>query len=106
MNSGNYLLFYPTALAGIIMCNHGMRILYKYKDLCVLEYIGRNSMYLYVTHWILFTMVSFVSKFFFHVDLPLILFVILLCSSVLFLPIIIKLIEIVKNKYVFIGNII
>jgi hypothetical protein len=36
----------------------------------------------------------------------LILFVILLCSSVLFLPIIIKLIEIVKNKYVFIGNII
>lgn len=88
MYRGNYLLFFPTALAGIIMTNNLFRILCKRVRFRVLEYIGKNSMTFYTTHWILFIVVSFVAKYFFNLETPIILFFILIGSSIIFLPLI------------------
>lgn len=88
MTSGSYWLFYPMALAGIIMTNNLFRIFCKTTRFRVLEYIGHNSMNFYITHWILFVLVTFIAKNVFHVDSPAMLFVVLLCSSIIFLPLI------------------
>lgn len=97
MYKGNYLLFYPTALAGIIMTNNLFRILCKKVRFRVLEYIGKNSMTFYTTHWILFIVVSFVAKFIFKVEEPLILFIVLIGSAIVFLPLINLLIGAIKT---------
>ena len=88
MYSGNYLLFFLMAVAGIIVTNNLFRICYTRFRLKILEYIGRNSMNFYVTHWILFVLVSFIAKNLFHVESDGINFLLLLGASILFLPII------------------
>ena len=98
-NRTSYLLFYPTALAGIIMINGIFRLLCKYVRFRILEYIGVNSMNLYVTHWILFVFVVFAAKQFLNIDSPVMLFFILLGASILLLPIINEILNILKaNK--------
>lgn len=62
MYSGNYILFYPMALAGVIVINNIISILCRHIRLKVLEFVGVNSMNMYVTHWILFIVVLFVVK--------------------------------------------
>ena len=100
MYRGDYVLFYPMALAGIIMTNNVFRIVSKYVRFQILGYIGRNSMNFYVTHWILFVAVSFIAKSTFHIDSSFLLFILLLCSSVVFLPLISKSIDTLKaNNY-------
>ena len=96
MYKGNYLLFYPMALAGIVLTNNLLRYMSSRIKLSVLEYVGRNSMNFYVTHWILFVLVTFVVKFIFHINSPVTLFTILLCSSIVFLPLISKAIDSLK----------
>ena len=98
MYKGNYLLFYPTALAGIIMTNNFFRLLCKHVRFSILEYIGKNSMTFYTTHWILFVIVTFVTHYFFNVEKPVILFIILLGSCIVFLPLINVLIRSIKSK--------
>lgn len=90
MYNGNYLLFYPMAVAGIIISNNLFRKIYA-KNLysfIILEYIGRNSMNIYVTHWILLVLVSFIAKSLFHIESAAILFYCFLGASIIFLPII------------------
>lgn len=100
MFRGNYLLFYPMAVAGIIVTNNIFRILCKHIRFRILGYVGLNSMNFYVTHWILFILVVFVSKIVFRIESPLYLFWILLGSSIIFLPLISKAIDTLKEKYV------
>ena len=105
MYSGSYLLFYPMSLAGIIMTNNLFRVLSKHVRFYILQYIGRNSMNFYVTHWILFVLVTFVSKFIFRVNSSAILFWALLCSSIIFLPLISKSIDSIKIHNKILNNI-
>jgi len=88
MYIGNYVLFYPMAVAGIVATNYLFRICYTRFSLKILEYIGRNSMNIYVTHWILFVLVSFIAKNLLHVESDGIHFILLLGTSIIFLPII------------------
>ena len=101
MTSGNYLLFYPIALAGIIMTNNIFRILCGHIKFRALEYIGVNAMNFYVTHWILFVFVVFAAKQFFNIDSPVVLFTILLGASILLLPIINEILNTLKTKKIF-----
>lgn len=100
MNSGNYILFYPFALAGIITINRLFEILtfktkLKYR---ILGYIGRNSMFFYVAHWILLTIVRFVAKYYFHVESPQPLFFILMVSCIVLLPFVSYVLSIQSKK--------
>jgi fucose 4-O-acetylase-like acetyltransferase len=90
MYKGNYILFYPMAIAGIIVTNNMFRIIYANSNyrFIILEYIGRNSMNIYVTHWILFVLVSFIAKSLLHIESAAILFYCFLAASIIFLPII------------------
>lgn len=98
MTCGNYLLYYPTALAGIIVINNLFRLLCKRVRFRILGFIGRNSMYFYVTHWILFTIVAFISKSLLYLESHRLVFLFLLGSSIVFLPLIGRLIDWLKNK--------
>lgn len=105
MYNGNYLHFFPMAVAGIIMTNNIFWYLCHRLRFGILEYIGRNSMNFYVTHWILFTTVVFVTKHVFHIESVQYLFYILLMSSIVFLPLISKLIDTAKSKNNFFNKI-
>lgn len=97
-NRSSYLLFFPTALAGIIVTNVIFRLLCEFMRFRVLEYIGKNSMNFYVTHWILFVFVTFVAKYFFSIESPVLLFTILLVVSITILPIIAMIPNLLKGK--------
>ena len=86
------------SLAGIIMINGIFRYLCKFIRFRILEYIGVNALNFYVTHWILFVFVLFVAKNFFNIDSPTILFIILLGTSILLLPIISEILNVLKVK--------
>ena len=96
-----YLLFFPMALAGIIVTNNIFRLLSKQVRFRVLKYIGSNSMYFYVIHWILMIFTLFVSRFFFGVESPATQFTILVVVNILFLPMINEMIKSLKAKYSF-----
>lgn len=98
MYYGNFFLFLLMALAGIIMTNNIFKIMTEYIGFRLLEYVGKNAMNIYVTHWILFTVVTFVSRYCFNVNMPLLHVAILLLSSILFLPIINNIIKTLKTK--------
>ena len=98
MLCGSYLLFYPVALAGIIVINGIFRYLCKFIKFRILEYIGVNAMNFYVTHWILFVFVVFAAKQIFNIDSPVILYAILLGASILLLPIINEILNTFKTK--------
>ena len=99
MYSGNYLLFFPMALAGIIMTNNVFRYLCKHMNIRIFEYVGQNSMNFYVTHWILFTIVVFVAKYFFDIVHQTSLMLLLVVTSVVILPLLSMLINSLKTKY-------
>lgn len=96
MHKGNYLLFFPTALAGIIIINNLFRILCKYIKFRVLEYIGKNSMTFYTTHWILLVIITFGANYFFNLNESHIIFLVLLVASVMLLPLISEFIKSLK----------
>lgn len=104
MISGNYILFYPTALGGIILTNNIFRLLCIRYKFGILEYIGRNSLYFYVMHWIIITIFVFLIRHFFHIESSLLFFIILLGACVLFLPLFSNLIFFVKKKSVFLNR--
>jgi len=88
MYCGNYILFYPLAFSGVLLTNHFFEILSSKMKFTILNYIGRNSMNFYVTHWILLTIVSFIAKYFFRIESSKMLFLILVISCIVFLPLI------------------
>lgn len=88
MYNGNYVLFFIMAVAGIVVTNNLFKISYTSFSIKILEYIGRNSMNIYVTHWILFVLVSFIAKNLLHVESDGIHFLMLLGTSIIFLPVI------------------
>lgn len=96
MYRGDYVLFYPMALAGIIMTNNVFRIVSKHVRFHILGYIGRNSMNFYVTHWMLLVVVSFFAETIFGIDSSGLLFLLLLSSSIIFLPLISNSIDLLK----------
>ena len=98
MYNGSYLLFYPTAMAGIIVTNYFFRLLCKRVRFRVLEYIGVNSMTFYTTHWIVFVLFSFIAKYIFNVQNAHVLFVLLICVSIVLLPIITEMIKYTNNR--------
>lgn len=59
MYYGDYVLFFPMALAGIVMTDNIFGYFCRHIRFRILEYVGRNSMIFYVTHWILFTIAVF-----------------------------------------------
>lgn len=98
MYNGNYLLFYPTALAGIVMTNNLFKLLYRRCRFCFLEYIGVNAMTFYTIHWILLVVVSFVATFVLKIKDPSMLFIVLLSACVFLLPLITEIINYSKNR--------
>lgn len=89
MNNGNYLLFYPMSLAGIIVINNIFKLLCKYIRFRVFDYVGYNSMQYYVTHWIFLIIVLFVAKYVFNVNDSFEQFIILLGACMTLLPIVV-----------------
>ena len=101
MISGHFLLFFPMALAGIILVNNTFRIVEEIWGLRLFsyaEYIGKHSMNVYVTHWILLTLVLFVIKSLFTIDQLYLQFSILVITSLICLPIISMIIDRIKSK--------
>lgn len=52
---GNYFLFYLSALSGISMC---ISLSYAIKENSLLQFLGRNSMILFVSHLVIFSYIS------------------------------------------------
>lgn len=98
LNHGSYLLFYPVALSGIIVTNNLFRKAYDYWKFPVLSYIGRNAMNFYVTHWIVLVVAQFVFTQLLHVQSTKYLFLLYVASCVVLLPIINKIINLLKNR--------
>lgn len=99
MHSGSYILFFPMALAGIVMINNIFFILCKHIKFRILEYVGNNALNFYVTHWILLIIISFIAKYMFHIEKPSMLLYILMTGSIIFLPLINIFINSLKAKY-------
>ena len=94
MQTGNYLLYLPVALAGIIITNTFFERLQPHLKFRVLTYIGRNAMDFFVIHWILLTLVQFIARYCFGCTDSNHMLVIMIASCVVLLPIIVWL----KNK--------
>lgn len=62
--SGDYLLWTPTALCGIVVFNSLCKLLCKYVRLAPLEYVGKNAMIIYVTHILIVQTCNFVVQYF------------------------------------------
>lgn len=98
MHNGNYLLFYPIALSGIIVTNNLFRKVYDYWKFPVLSYVGRNAMNFYVTHWIVLVVAQFVFSYQLKIQSPKFLCLLYALSCVVVLPIINYLINLTKNR--------
>lgn len=100
MSYGNYLLFLPWALAGIIFTNNFFRYTSHFFRFRLLEYIGTNALTIYVTHWILFTFITFLVRNVFQVDNPRIHWIILAISAIALLPVICYVSNTIRSKKV------
>ena len=102
MIAGDYLLFFPYALACITITNNVFRLIEKRWGLnffLYAEYIGKHSMNVYTTHMILLTIVlCLISNLFAIVQLH-IQIIILVSASLICLPILSMSIEKLKAKY-------
>jgi len=105
MYYGNYILFFPMALAGIVMTNNIFWNLCNHVKFRILEYVGRNSMNFYVTHWILLIFVAFIAKSIFHVESHSTQLAIFIVANIVFLPMISIFIDSLKTKYSFFNKI-
>lgn len=97
MNAGNYMLFYPFALASIILCNNVFRWLTPIFKFRILTHIGLCSMNYYITHWILLIIVATVYRDILHFYNSKVLFWILVASCVVILPWVNRLIQYVES---------
>lgn len=108
MLSGNYLLFFPMALASIIIINNVFRFIEKrgwLKCFFYFEFFGKNSMNIYITHWILLTFALYIIKSVFTIEQSYIQIIILVCVSLVCLPFISIIINLLKAKYEFLNKI-
>ena len=78
--------FYPITAAIIIVTNNLFIILFTNSILVyiILESICRNSMNIYLSHWILFVLVSFIIKSLLHIESAAIQFYCFLAASIIF----------------------
>ena len=91
--SGHYLLWIPTSLAGIILINNIFRCL---PNINLLEWIGRHSMVIFVTHTLILEVAIGLFRGFIGIREYGILTIILITSEILVLPL---LITILSNKH-------
>ena len=85
-NVGYYFLWVPTSLAGIILINNIFKI--KNVNIGILECIGRNSMALLVSHWIVIEIGLLIFKDFAEIDNLKVIFMYLVILEMVLLPII------------------
>ena len=97
ISKGNYLLFYPIALSGIIVTNNFFRKAYDYWKFPLFSYIGRNAMTFYVTHWIVLVVARFVFPQQLHIQSAKCLFLLYALSCAVCLPIINVIINSIKK---------
>lgn len=95
ISKGNYLLFYPFALSGIVVINNLFRKSYDYWKFPVLSYIGRNAMNFYVTHWIVLVVAQFAFSYQLKFQSPKYLCLLYVLSCIVVLPIISCLINLI-----------
>ena len=85
--AGNFLLWIPVAICGIVTFNALCRFVYQYIRLRPIEIAGQNAMYIYVTHILIVLTCTFIMEYFTLSQLYPYTTWILLGSYVLFLPI-------------------
>ena len=105
MHSGSYILYYPMALAGIVLINNIFGYLCKHVRFRILEYVGHNALNFYVTHWIFLIFVAFIAKSIFHVESHSTQLAIFIVANIVFLPMISIFIDSLKTKYSFFNKI-
>ncbi|MBR2638869.1 MAG: acyltransferase family protein [Bacteroidaceae bacterium] len=87
---GSYILSYPAAILGIISINNIFNnIKYRFP---ILSLIGRNSMGIYLFHWIILTIVETLFTLF-SIDSHQLYTAALIISNIILIPIIITLIR-------------
>lgn len=94
MQTGEYLFNLPVTLAGMICMNAFFRYLQPSLKFRILNYVGRNSMDIYVVHWIVLTVLVFVANDILHIENTWTVFTILAIGCIVLLPIIVE----IKNK--------
>lgn len=94
MQTGDYMINLPVTLAGMICMNAFFRHLQPYLKFRILNYIGRNSMDIYVIHWIILTILVFLSRNVLHIENNWTVCIILTVGCFVILPCIVE----IKNK--------
>ena len=85
-NRGSYYLWIPTSLAGIILINNIFSHLPI--NVSILDWIGKNAMCFFVTHWLIIELVLFVFKDLLAVTNMWILFFMLITFEIILLPLV------------------
>ena len=98
MTRGNYLLYLPWALACVVFTNNFFRYTERFFRYRILDFIGTNALTIYVWHWVLFTVVIFLTKDVFGIESARIHWVILAVSALTFLPLICYISKLNKKK--------
>lgn len=85
-NIGNYILWVPTSLAGIVLFNYLFK-LFPF-TIGLLEWIGKHAIILYVTHWLIIETALLVTKDILSISNLKLIFAILITAEIVSLPII------------------
>lgn len=97
--AGNYLLWMPVALCGIVTFNTICRLMYKYISIRPLEIVGQNAMTIYVTHILIVLTLQFIITYFELTSLYSYTLWLYLAGYVIFLPLLCRFVPIHnKNK--------
>ena len=94
-----YLLYYPASFAGIVLLNNICRwgnALLKYS---VFRWIGKNSMNIYVTHWIILILLRLFVLDLAHLQDTKIIFCIYVATMIFSLPLLNLVINSIKQSY-------
>ena len=94
--AGNYLLWLPVALCGIVTFNTICRFTCKYISVRPIEIVGQNAMTIYVTHILIVLTLQFVITYFERTTLYPYMLWIYLAGYIVFLPLLCKF---VPNQY-------
>ena len=85
--AGNYLLWMPVAICGIVTYNALCRLVYRYISIKPMEIVGQNAMPIYITHILIALTCTFLLEYFDMEHLMPYTLWIILGGYVIFLPI-------------------
>ena len=88
--AGNYLLWFPVALCGIVTFSTICRFTCKYISVRLIEIVGQNAMTIYVTHILIVLTLQFVITYFERTTLYPYMLWIYLAGYIVFLPLLCK----------------